>query len=174
MLNFGVFRSRMTVVCVLAAFVLLLSPVREFAQTLLRGGTLEGMLYGADQKTGVTNATVKIRNLNTQKEFAGTTDKTGMFRIMEIDEGWYTLSVTSVLGDYSLSYGVYIKAGEKAKIRLSMKGSGVLEGKGLGSTAGKSFFGTTGGILVIVAAVGVGGFGIYELTKSKKEVSPVR
>jgi hypothetical protein len=174
MLNFGIFRSRTIVVFVLAAFMTLVAPVRNFAQAPLKGGILTGNLYGADMKTPVANATVKLRNLNTQKEFSSPTDKMGMYTITGIDEGWYTLSITSALGDYSLSYGVYIKAGEKAKLNLAMKGAGVLEGKGLGSSAGKSFFGTPGGILVIVAAVGVGGFGVYELTKKKKEVSPIR
>lgn len=174
MLNLSIFRSRGMVLCVAAAFVLLVTPVWEFAQTPLRGGTLTGFVYGADMKTPVVNATVKIRNLNTQKEFSSPTDARGMYTISGIDEGWYTLSVTSILGDFSLSYGVYVKAGERAKLNLSMKGAGTLEGKGLGSSAGKSFFATTGGIVVIVAAVGLGGFGVYELTKSKKEVSPVK
>jgi hypothetical protein len=173
MLNFGIFRSRVMAVCVLAAFVMLMTPVRDFAQSPLKGGILTGNVYGADMKTPVVNATVKIRNLNTQKEFTSPTDKLGMYTITGIEEGWYTLGISSVLGDYSLSYGVYVKAGEKAKLNLSMKGAGVLEGKGLGSSSGKSFFGTPGGILVIVAAVGVGGFGVYQLTKKKAEVSPV-
>jgi hypothetical protein len=150
-----------------------MTPARDFAQAPLRGGTLTGQVFGADMKTPVVNATVKLRNLNTQKEYSSPTDKVGMFTITGIDEGWYTLGVSSILGDYNLNYGVYIKAGEKAKLNLAMKGAGVLEGKGLGSTAPKAFFGTPAGILVIVAAVGVGGFGVYSLTKSKKEASPV-
>jgi hypothetical protein len=55
-----------------------------------------------------------------------------------------------------------------------MKGAGVLEGRGLGSTTPKGFFGTPGGILVIVAAIGGGGFAVYELTKKKAETSPVK
>jgi hypothetical protein len=173
MLKFGIFRSRILAVGVLAAFVLLMAPVKGFPQAPLRGGTLTGQLFGADMKTPVVNATVKIRNLNTQKEYSSPTDKTGMFRITGIEEGWYTLGVTSILGDYNLNYGVYIKAGETARLSLSMKGAGVLEGKGLGSSVSKAFFATPAGILVIVAAVGVGGFGIYELTKKKAEASPV-
>lgn len=173
MLNIGIFRSRVLAVCVLAAFVMLMTPVRDFAQSPLKGGILTGNVYGADMKTPVVNATVKIRNLNTQKEFTSPTDKLGMYKIPGIDEGWYTLSISSVLGEYTLTYGVYIKAGETAKLNLSMKGAGVLEGKGLGSSAEKSFFGTPGGVVVIIAAVGLAGFGVYELTKKKTETSPV-
>jgi len=173
MLKIGIFRSRVMAVSLLAAFLLLLTPVRDFAQAPLKGGVLTGQVFGADMKTPVVNATVKIRNLNTQKEFSSPTDKTGMFRITSIEEGWYTLGVSSILGDYNLNYGVYIKAGETAKLNLSMKGAGVLEGKGLGSSAPKGFFATPAGILVIVAVVGGGGVAVYELTKKKTEVSPV-
>ena len=173
MLKNGIFRSRGLTVVLLAAFVLLVAPVREFAQAPLKGGALTGNVYGADMKTPVVNATVKIRNLNTQKEYSSPTDKAGMYTITGIEEGWYTLGVSSVLGDYNLNYGVYIKAGEKAKLNLSMKGAGVLEGKGLGSSAPKGFFATPAGILVIVAAVGGGAVAIYEITKKKPEASPV-
>jgi hypothetical protein len=51
----------------------------------------------------------------------------------------------------------------------------MLEGKGgSGSGGKKGFFSTPGGILVIVAAVGGAGFGIYELTKKEEEASPIR
>jgi hypothetical protein len=172
MLKSGIFRSRALALGVLAAFALLLTPVGSFAQAPPKGGTLTGQVFGADMKTPVVNATVKIRNLNSQKEYSSPTDKTGMYKITGVDEGWYTLGVSSILGDYNLSYGVYIKAGEQAKLNLSMKGSGVLEGKGLGSSS-KRFFATPAGILVIVGVAAVGGFAVYSLTKNDQEVSPV-
>jgi hypothetical protein len=172
MLKIGIFRSRVLVVCLLAAFLLLLTPVRDYAQAPLKGGILTGQVFGADMKTPVVNATVKIRNLNTQKEFSSPTDKTGMFKITGVEEGWYTLGVSSILGEYNLNYGVYIKAGETAKLSLSMKGAGVLEGKGLGSSAPKGFFAKPAGILVIVAVAG-GGIAAFALSKKKTEVSPV-
>jgi hypothetical protein len=176
MLNFGIFRSRVLVMGLVAAFVLLLAPMESFSGQAQapRGGTLTGSLYGPDGKTPVVNATVKIRNLNNQKEYTSPTDNKGEFRIAGIDEGWYTLTVSSVLGDYNLNYGVYIKYGETARMTLAMKGSGVLEGHGHGAAAGgQSFFGTPGGILLIIAAAGGAGFAIYELTKSKPEASPI-
>jgi hypothetical protein len=174
MLKFGIFRSRAFVLGIVAAFVLVLLPLEGFSQQPPKGGVLMGTLFGADGRTPVVNATVKIRNLNTQKEYSSPTDNKGTFRIAGIDEGWYTLGVTSILGDYNLNYGVYIKYGETARMTLSMKGSGVLEGKGHGATGGgQSFFSTPTGILVIVAAVGGAGFGVYELTKKKNEASPV-
>jgi len=174
MLNIGIFRSRGLVAGLLAAFALMIIPVASYSQAVApKNGSLTGFVYGADMKTPVANATVRVRNLNTQKEYTSPTDKAGMYKIADIDEGWYALSVTSILGEYTLNYGVYIKSGEKAKLNLSMKGAGVLEGKGLGSNAGRSFFSTPGGVLVILAIAGGAGFGVYELTKKGKEVSPV-
>ncbi len=174
MLKNGIFRSRVLALVVLTGFVLLLTPVSPFAQAPPKGGgTLTGQVVGTDMKTPIVNATVKIRNLNNQKEYSSPTDKTGMYKITGIEEGWYTLGVSSVLGDYNLNYGVYVKTGEQAKLNLSIKSSGVLEGKGLGSTAHKSFFATPAGIVVIVAVAAGGGFAIYSLTKKEQEVSPV-
>ncbi|MEN6311856.1 MAG: carboxypeptidase-like regulatory domain-containing protein, partial [Acidobacteriota bacterium] len=139
MLTIGIFRSRGLVAAVMAVFSLMIIPVASYSQSAPpKSGSLTGFVYGADMKTPVADATVKVRNLNTQKEYTSPTDKTGMYKIAEIDEGWYALTVSSILGEYSLNYGVYIKSGEKAKLILSMKGAGVLEGKGLGSNAGKS------------------------------------
>ncbi len=174
MLTIGIFRSRGLVAAVMAVFSLMIIPVASYSQAAPpKSGSLTGFVYGADMKTPVAEATVKVRNLNTQKEYTSPTDKTGMYKIAEIEEGWYALTVSSILGEYSLNYGVYIKSGEKAKLILSMKGAGVLEGKGLGSNAGKSFLSTPGGILVILAIAGGAGFGVYELTKKEKEASPV-
>lgn len=175
MLLKGIFRSKALVSFSLAAFVLMTTiPVAAHTQAQApKNGSLAGFVFGADMRTPVANATVKIRNLNTQKEYTSPTDKGGGYKIADIDEGWYTLSVSSILGEYSLNYGVYIKSGEKAKLNLSMKGAGVLEGRGLGSSAGKGFLSKPGGILVIVAVAGGAGFAIYELTKKEKEVSPV-
>ena len=92
-----------------------------------------------------------------------------------IEEGWYTMGVTTPAGDFNLNYGVYIKAGETAKLSVEMLPGGMLEGKGGNGAGGKKgFFATPGGILVIVALVGGAAFGVYELTKKEPEASPVR
>jgi hypothetical protein len=163
-----------------AAFLLLTIPLPTAAQTqtqsLARQGTLQGTVYSEGQKSRVANAVVKLRNLNTQKEYASQpTDAKGGYKILMIEEGWYTLGVTTAAGEFNLNYGVYIKAGETAKLSVEMLPGGMLEGKG--GTAGggkKGFFATPGGILVIVALAGAAGFGIYELTKSEPEPSPIR
>jgi len=177
MLRIGAFRSRILAGGLVAAFLLLTIPLPSLAQTqetsFARQGTLQGTVYSEGMRSRVANAVVKLRNLNTQKEYASQpTDAKGGYKILMIEEGWYTLGVTTAAGDFNLNYGVYIKAGETAKLSVEMMPGGMLEGKG-GNGGGdkKGFFKTPGGILVLVATGAGIGFGIYELTK---EASPVR
>jgi hypothetical protein len=144
-------------------------------QSFARQGTLQGSVFSEGMRARVANAIVKIRNLNNQKEYTSQpTDAKGNYKILMIEEGWYTLGVTTAAGDFNLNYGVYIKAGETAKLSVEMLPGGMLEGKGGNGGAKKSFFSTPGGVLVIVLAAGGAGFGIYELTKKEEEASPIR
>ncbi len=180
MFRTSLFKSRMLAGGLAAAFVLLILPLPSAAQTSVksyaRQGTLQGTVYSEGMRARVANATVKIRNLNNQKEYTSPpTDAKGSYKILMIEEGWYTLGVTTSAGDFNLNYGVYIKAGETAKLSVEMQPGGMLEGKGGGSGgAGKSFFAKPGGVLLIVALAGAAGFGVYELTKKETEVSPIR
>lgn len=178
MFSNSAFRSRILAGGLIAAFLLLAAPVPGAAQAktpaLTRQGTLRGTVYSEGMKSRVVNATVKIRNLNNQKEYSSPpTGAKGDYRIVGIEEGWYTLGVSSPEGDFNLNYGVYIKAGESARLSVEMLPGGALEGKGAGG-GGRSFFATPGGILLIVAMAGGAGFGIYELTKKETEASPIR
>ena len=143
--------------------------LKQISQSVARQGTLQGTVYSEGMRSRVANAVVKLRNLNTQKEYASQpTDAKGGYKILMIEEGWYTLGVTTAAGDFNLNYGVYIKAGETAKLSVEMQPGGMLEGKGGNGGGGKKgFFKTPGGILVLVAAGAGVGFGIYELTRRK-------
>ncbi|HPW19042.1 MAG TPA: carboxypeptidase-like regulatory domain-containing protein [Candidatus Aminicenantes bacterium] len=162
-----------------AAWLVLTVPLPAAAQgqekSYARQGTLQGTVFSEGQRARVANAVVKIRNLNNQREYASQpTDAKGNYRILMIEEGWYTLGVSTPAGDFNLNYGVYIKAGETAKLSVEMLPGGMLEGKGGNGGAGKKgFFATPGGVLVIVALAGGAAFGVYELTR-EKEASPVR
>jgi hypothetical protein len=178
MLTHSAFRSRLLVCGLIAAFVVLATPRPGSAQattpTMARQGTLQGTVYSEGMKSRVSNAIVKIRNLNTQKEYSSLpTDAKGNYKILGIEEGWYTLGIASAAGEFNLNYGIYIKAGDVAKLSVTMQPGGVLEGKG-GNGGGHSFFATPGGILLIVAVAGGAGFGVYELTKKENEASPIR
>jgi hypothetical protein len=177
MLKIALFRSKIIAGGLVAAFVLLIVPLPSFsgqqAQSYARQGQLKGTVYSEGMASRVANAVVKVRNLNNQKEYASQpTDAKGGYAILGIEEGWYTLGVSTAAGDFNLNYGVYIKAGETAKLSVEMLPGGMLEGKG-GSGGGKGFFSKPAGILTIVALGAGVGFGIYELTK-QKEASPVR
>lgn len=180
MLTFAPFRSRILAWGLVAAFVLLIVPHPLASQTppksYARQGTLQGVVYSEGQRARVSNAVVKIRNLNNQREYTSPpTDAKGNYKILMIEEGWYTLGVTTPAGDFNLNYGIYIKAGETAKLSVEMLPGGMLEGKGgNGGSGKKSFFATPGGVLVIVALAGGAAFGVYELTKGEPEVSPIR
>jgi hypothetical protein len=177
MLRVGAFRSRSLAGGLVAAFLLLTIPLPSIAQTQetssARQGTLQGTVYSEGMRSRVANAVVKLRNLNTQKEYESKpTDAKGSYKILMIEEGWYTLGVTTAVGDFNLNYGVYIKAGETAKLSVEMQPGGMLEGKGGNGSGGKKgFFAKPEGVLVLVAGAGAIAFGIYELTK---EASPVR
>jgi hypothetical protein len=178
MLNATAFRSRYLADGLIAAFIFLILPLPAAAQaqtnSASRQGTLQGTVYSEGMKSKVANAVVKIRNLNNQKEFSSPpTDPKGGYKILMIEEGWYTLGVTTPTGDFNLNYGIYIKAGETAKLSVEMQPGGSLEGKG-GGSGSKSFFASAGGILLIVAVAAAAGYGVYQLTKSETEVSPVR
>jgi len=178
MLKVALFRSRILTGGLVAALLLLVTPLPNFSgqqpQSYARQGSLQGNVYSEGMKSCVTNAVVKLRNLNNQKEYISLpTDAKGGYKILGIEEGWYTLGVTTAAGDFNLNYGVYVKAGVTAKLSVEMLPGGMLEGKGGSGGGGKSFFKTPAGILTIVALGAGVGFGIYELTK-QKEASPVR
>ena len=182
MLSVNVSRCRGLAYGLIASFILLIVPVSGGAQTqsppaqsLLRQGTLQGAVFSEGMRSRVANAVVKIRNLNNQKEFVSQpTDAKGNYKILMIEEGWYTMGVSTAVGEFNLNYGVYIKAGETAKLSVEMLPGGMLEGKGGSNRGDKKFFSTPGGVLVIVAAVAGAGFGVYELTKKEEEASPIR
>ena len=183
MMSLSVFRSRILAGALVAAFLLLIIPLPAAAaaqdqaptKSMTRQGTLQGTVYSEGMRSRVANAVVKIRNLNDQREYSSqATDSKGNYKILMIEEGWYTLGVTTAAGDFNLNYGVYIKAGETAKLSVEMQPGGMLEGKGGNGGGGKGFFATPGGILLIVAMAGGAGFGIYELTKKETEASPIR
>ena len=179
MFGMSAFRSRILAGGLVAAFLLLTIPLPSAAQaqavSSVKLGTLQGTVYSEGMRSRVANAVVKLRNLNSQKEYESPpTDAKGAYKILMVEEGWYTLGVTTATGDFNLNYGVYVKAGEMAKLSVEMQPGGMLEGKGSGGGSGKkSFFAKPGGILLIVAGAGALAFGIYELTK-KDEVSPIR
>ena len=171
MIRLGIFRSRFFIVGVLAAFVVLLAPIQDFGQAVRKVGALVGSLRGTDGEAAA-NTTIKIRNLNTGREFSVATDAKGDYRIADVDEGWYTLTVDTPDHSFTLSYGIYIKANEDASLNLTMRPDGTLQGRGSAGNAarGKSFFRKPLGIVTLVVLAGVVGLGVTQLAKTKHTI----
>jgi hypothetical protein len=160
------------------AFILLTVPVPEFAQGLPKGsGALTGHIYNEDMKTPVRNAIVKLRNVNTQKEYESEpTDPDGMYRIPGIEEGRYVMGVVSVLGDYNFQYSILIKPNALAKLSLAMKPGGVPARIEESSDITKKktvvdFFKSPAGILTLIS---VAEATLFAIALSEGEASPIR
>jgi len=173
-----VFRSKVLVMFLAAAFVLLTLPVRDFALGAPKAtGALSGHIFNEDMKTPVRNAVVKLRNVVNQLEYESEpTDLEGMYRIPGIEEGRYVMGVISVQGDYNFHYSILIKSDALAKLSVSMKpgappvrieqGSTGKEKKGIGD-----FFKSPAGILTLITAVEVT---LFAIVLSEGETSPIR
>lgn len=134
MFKTNAFRSRILAGGLILAFLILMTPLPSSAQVQTPStagqGTLQGVVYSEGMKSKVPNAVVKIRNLNNQKEYSSMpTDAKGGYKVLGIEEGWYTLGVSVATGDFNLNYGVYIKAGETAKLSVEMLPGGLSKAK---------------------------------------------
>jgi hypothetical protein len=169
----SMFQSRILVICVLAAFVLLVTPVAQFAQgkaaAPAANGSLVGFIYDKDMRTPVPNAVVKIRNLaNAQQYESQPTDASGMYKITGIEEGRYILGVTATKGDFNFDYALVLKGNELAKLSVALTPGGQTTGD---DAKPKSFFTSPMGIVTLVIVVGAV---LYGLLKGKEEASPIR
>jgi hypothetical protein len=168
------------VVFVIGAFVLLTIPVWNYAAPAPRprpSGSLAGHIFNEDMKTPVRNAIVKLRNVETLKEYESEpTDVYGMYKIPEVEEGRYVMGVLGPRGNYNFHYSIMIKSDALAKLSVAMKSGSApvrLEqgyGDNKKATFGE-FFTSPAGILVIATAVE---FTLWAIVlKEEPEVSPI-
>ena len=167
------FQSRLLVSGVLAAFLLLVSPVAPFAQgkapVPAAGGSLVGFIYAKDMTTPVANAVVKLRNVASAAEYVSQpTDANGMYKISGLKEGRYIMGVTAAKGDFNFDYGLLLKGNEMAKLSVALQEGGQTTGP---DAKKKSFFLSPAGIVVLVIVVGSL---LWVLLSKKEEASPVR
>jgi hypothetical protein len=169
----NVFRSKVLIVGLVAAFVLLVAPVREFAQAkapaAAAGGSLVGFVYAKDMKTPIANAVVKIREVSSSKEYdSAPTDANGMYKITGVREGRYILGVTAAAGNFNFDYVMLLKATDMAKLSVALTPGGKVSGD---DATGKSFFKENWvGLVILVLAVGATLYGYIH----KPEESPIR
>jgi hypothetical protein len=169
---------RVLVVFLIGAFVLLAVPVREFAVAAPKGnGALTGRIYGEDMRTPVRDAIVKLRNIETQKEYdSDPTNPDGSYVIPSIEEGRYVMGVLGPRGSYNFHYSIMIKADSTAKLSVAMKPGGSPVMLQLGTSGYKKkptiidFFKSPAGILTIITAVEVT---LFAVALSEGEASPI-
>ena len=145
-----IFRSRALALGVAAAFILLVTPVAEFAQVPAapQGGSLVGFVYGKDMATPVSSAVVKLRNVGDQKELTSQpSDDNGMYKIAGVPEGRYIMGVTSPEGEFNFDYVLHLKAGETAKLSIALQEGGQTTGTDAGK---KSFFKSPAGLVLVI------------------------
>jgi hypothetical protein len=166
------FQSRLLVSGVLAAFLLLVTPVAPFAQgkapVPAAGGSLVGFIYAKDMTTPVANAVVKLRNVANAAEYVSQpTDANGMYKISGLKEGRYIMGVTAAKGDFNFDYGLLLKGNEMAKLSVALQEGGQTTGP---DAKKKSFFASPAGIVVLVIVAG----SLLWLLLSKEETSPIK
>jgi hypothetical protein len=171
MLKDEIFRSRALVWGLAAAFLSLLLPVEAMAQAPTTG-SLIGFIYSEALKAPVENAVVKIRNVSTGKEhMSKPTDKTGLYKIENAEEGRYVLGVTTPQGDFNFEFELFIKARETAKLSLALK-PGQMAALAVPFKAAVPFFRTAVGIVTTVLISGLAIYGGYKLLEELEVISP--
>ncbi len=163
----NVFRSRILVVGLIAAVLLLLMPVTEFAQgkapVAASNGSLVGFIYAKDMKTPVANAVVKLRDVSNPKEFASQpTDANGMYKITGLPAGKYILGVTSAKGNFNFDYALIFKGNEMAKLSVALTPGGKTTGN---DASAKSFFSDPQNVVGVAIMVAGLAFMTYEIIR---------
>lgn len=174
----NILHSKVLVLFLAGALVLLTFPVRDFALSAPRGmGALVGHIFDEDMKTPVRNVVVKLRNVINQNEYESEpTDLEGIYKITGLEEGRYIMGVQTADGAYNFHYSLFIKANELGKLSVAMKPGGAPVRIEQGSTTeGKKgileFFKSPAGILALVV---VAEMTLFAVALSEGEASPIR
>jgi len=170
--------KKILAVFLIGTFVLLTVSLPCPAAAAPKGnGALVGHIFDEDMRTPVRNAVVKLRSLETQKEYASEpTDPEGMYRIPGIQEGRYVMGVLGPNGSYNFHYSIMIKADALAKLSVAMKPgeSPVMVQQGSSDYGKKTtvldFFKSPAGILTIISAVEMT---LFAVALSEGEASPI-
>jgi len=168
--------KKLLAVVLIGAIVLLVAPVPVVTAAPRGSGALAGHIFKEDMRTPVRNAVVKLRNIETQKEYESEpTDPEGLYRIPGIEEGRYVMGVLGPGGSYNFHYSIMIKADALAKLSVAMKPGSEPVMLQQGSAYSKKatigdFFKSPAGILTIISAVEVT---LFAVALSEGEASPI-
>jgi hypothetical protein len=169
---------RILAVFLAGSFILLALPIPGSAAARAgANGALMGHIYDEDMRTPVRNAVVKLRNVETQEEYASEpTDADGTYVIPGIEEGRYVMGVLGPSGSYNFHYSIMIKAEAMAKLSLAMKpgNAPVMLQQGTGRYGKKAsiidFFKSPAGIVTLITAAEVT---LFATVLKEGEKSPV-
>jgi hypothetical protein len=169
--------KKILAVFLIGAFALLTVPSYSAAVAPRGSGALSGRIYREDMRTPVRNAIVKLRNLETQKEYASEpTSNDGIYVIPGIEEGRYIMGVLGPSGSYNFHYSILIKADALAKLSVAMKpgAAPVMLQTGTSAYTKKptviDFFKSPAGILSVITAIEVT---LFAVALSEGEASPI-
>ena len=174
MLKSKLFSSKFVVLGLVGAFMFLIIPKDGLTQAKM--GAMTGFVFGADMKTPVENAVVKIRDIQNGREYQSRpTDNAGLYSLKNLPEGRYIMGVSSAKGDYNFAYELQIKSGEIAKLAVALAPmtAGAAQNQDDQKNKKKAFFLTPLGIAILVAAAGLliyGGIKLFETN----ETSPAK
>lgn len=173
----NIFRSRILVGGLMAAVLLLMTPVVEFAQAKAPAapshGSLVGFIYAKDMKTPVAQAVVKLRDITSTKEFdSQPTDANGMYKITGLPNGRYILGVTTTTGNFNFDYALIIKGNEMAKLSVALTPGGKTTGE---DAAAKSFFSDPQNVVgVVIMVAGLAAMTYLIIKSEQKSASPIK
>lgn len=169
----NIFRSKSLVLGLIGAFILFWFPLEGLSQDEENTGAIVGHVYASDFKTPVEKAVVKIRNIETNKEYKSEpTDKEGIFRILFIEEGRYVLGVITRQGDFNFNFEIFIKAEEIAQLSLALSPDKAAVPIKPGQKPKRGFFATPVGIMLLVASTAALAVGTYAFVTEADARSP--
>ncbi len=86
-------------------------------------GNVVGFIYDSDGTSPIPGAVVKVRNLETGRVYSSEeTDRTGMFKIRDLESGFYVYGVVTAKGDFNADtlVGIKLHEAETAKMSISV------------------------------------------------------
>jgi len=172
----GIYRSKSLTVILIVSFIFLYSAYDLNAEETGKGNMI-GFVYQKDATTPIEGAVVKLRNVATGTGYESTkSDKLGIFKVEDVEEGLYLVGVSAEEGDFNLNNLIGIRANETAKVSFALKpGEEEQEAKPKAKPGGLAkFFLSPVGIAVVVAASAVIIYGVVKLSEKEPEASPFR
>jgi len=114
-------KSKLIATCLIFSFILFYSPYLLVGQSN-KIGSLTGYIYAEDGTTPVEGAVVKVRNISSGSVYeSNISNKLGLFQLGNIEEGLYTVGITTKNGGFNVKNIIGVKANEMAKVSFALR-----------------------------------------------------